>query len=137
MTRVINIILFLLLTFTLTISSKEAQSQSHNLNATNKIVSIKNYYAGKIPFSVIKSATQLDIRPPYKLISATVYFSNTVGTACVTAVSINGNIFEKEGLLAYWSRLTTTTLITFDNIKVLKDGKESKLAGVSFIIIPD
>ena len=137
MTSIINSIRFFLLTFAITISCNAALSQSHNLNAINKIVSIKDYYAGKIPLNIIKSATQLDIKPPYKLLSATVYFSNTVGTSCVTTVTISGNIFEKEGLLPYWSRLSTTSLITFENIKVLKEGKESNLAAASFIIMPD
>ena len=137
MTRIKNAIQFALPILALTISHKIVQSQTHNLNAINKIVSIKDYYSGKIPYSIIKSAKQLDIRSPYKLISAIVYFSSTVGTSCVTTVLINGNVFEKENLLAFWSRITPNTLITFDNIKVLKDGKESNLASASFMITPD
>ena len=134
MTSVIKIMMFLVLSFALTFSWHKAQSQTYNLNAVNKIVSINGYYAGEIPLHIIKEATELDMRPSYELISGTVYFSGTNFPNVVTE-SIETNSLEK--LQSHIQRCGPGSVISFENIKVLKEGKVKTLAGGSFIVTPD
>ena len=94
----------------------------YSFSQSNSIISIKNFPEGNIPLTVIKQAIQLDVKPPYKLLSATVYISDSIGY-CVATLALKGNVFD-EDFLNHWNRLTKTSTVTFDNIKLMaKTGK--------------
>jgi len=133
MSRLRNTTTFILLASFLSFSNQTLYSQ--NSSAKNKILSINGYLAGKIPISIIKKATHLDIKPPYTLISSTVYFSSHIG-GDTNMTFIKGSVFDKN-FLQLWSRVSVNTIITFDNIKVLQDGKVLDLIGASFQVIED
>ena len=107
-------------------------------NVKNKIISINGFLGGRIPLSKIKNVTQLNILPPFKLISTTVYFSNGIGVCTMaTPLLLNSNKFTKN-FLELWKRLSVNSIITFENIQILKsDGIVAPAVSVSFLIVED
>ncbi len=103
----------------------------------NKIIFINGYLGGNIPLSVVKKAKELQVLPPYKLLSATVYFTGGQGTQCVTTSSLKSTKFDPD-FLQIWKRLGVSSIITFDNIQVKKpNGEIGTLVSTSFVITED
>lgn len=93
------------------------EQKTLNSLQTKPNISLGSYLAGKIPIDTIKKINCLTIHPKYQLLSAMVYFSSNIGTACTSPTSISNNCFDTT-FRKFWDRISPGTLMTFSQIKI-------------------
>ena len=101
---------------------------------SNNVLSIKGYKPGNIPLDSIKHATRIDIKAPYRFVSANVYFGDHTGKRCIGIRPLNGSLFD-DAILGAMDTLDSKSLVFFTDIKILdKSGKILKLSDIFFTV---
>lgn len=111
------------------------EQKTLNKLSTKPNIGLGAVHSGQIPIDTIRKINCLTINDRYKLIAATVYFSGSTGTSCVTTTSLNSNCFDVS-FRKYWDRLMPGSIITFDRIEVQDNINLRKyiLPSISFMI---